>query len=168
MPNIKMKKGNYKDRNAIYDVIYYCLNHDLRDYDVMYLPARNDCMNLAAGDRADEAKYMADFWGALLDVYNKNNGKRFNHFIIGLGYGNQDKICHYVNIIFITVLQYMQDKGFPGLIAYHVTLERYHHIHLMVGLTNIYGKSVYINAYTMAIYLNTQIPYLKMQVMEDN
>lgn len=61
MPNIKMKKRDYKDGNAIYDVMNYCLNHDLRDYDVIYLPNRSDCMKLAIGDRANEAKYMAGF-----------------------------------------------------------------------------------------------------------
>lgn len=163
-----MKKGNYKDDNAIFDVMYYCLNHDLRYYNIMYLPFRNNCMELAIGDRANEAKYMADFWNALLDVYNKNSGKRFNHFIIGIGYENQTKTLHYGNVILIDLLQFLQDRGFPGLVAYHVTPQGYHHIHMMVGIINIYGKSVYINPWILAIYLNANIPYMKMQVVEDD
>lgn len=160
-----MKKGDYKDRNAIYNVMYYCLNHDLRDYDVMYLPVRNDCMNLAVGDRANEARYMADFWNMFLDVYNKNSGKRLNHFIIGLEYKNQAKVHYYGNVIPDALLQFMRTRGFPGLIAYHVMREGNHHIHLLVGITNIYGQSAYsnnINAWTIENYLKSDIPGLQM------
>ena len=168
MPNIKMKDREYKDSNAIYDVMYYCLNHDLRNYDVTYLPVRNDCMKYAATEREDEVRYMVNFWNMILAGYNKNCGKRFNHFVIGIGYENQDKVRHFVNIITHTVLEYMQNKGFIGLVAYHVTPKGYHHLHIMQGITNIYGKSVHTNAYTLAIYLNTQIPYLKMQAVDDD
>lgn len=171
MPNIKMKKGNYKDSNAIYDVMNYCLNHDLWDYDVIYLPNRNDCMKLAIRDRANEVKYMADFWNVFLDVYNRNSGKRFNHFIIGLGYENQAKVRYYANIVLTDLLQLLYDKGFPGLAAYHVTAEGYHHIHLLIGITNIYGQSAYsnnINAWAIANYLNSDIPGLQMQVVADD
>lgn len=171
MPNIKMKTGNYKDGNAIYDVMNYCLNHDLRDYGIIYLPNRNDCMKLAIRDRANEVKYMADFWNVFLDVYNRNSGKRFNHFIIGLGYENQAKVRYYANIVPQVLLQFMEVRGFPGLVAYHVTSEGYHHIHLLVGVINIYGESVYsnnINAWTIANYLNSDIPGLQMQVVVDD
>lgn len=171
MPNIKMKKGNYKDSNSIYDVMNYCLNHDLRDYDVIYLPNRNDCMKLAIRDRANEVKYMADFLNVFLDVYNRNSGKRLNYFIIGLGYENQVKVHYYGNVIPYALLQFMETRGFPSLIAYHVTPEGYHHIHLLIGITNIYGQSAYsnnINAWTIAKYLNSDIPGLQMQVVADD
>lgn len=171
MPNIKMKKGNYKDDNAIFDVMYYCLNHDLRYYNVMYLPFRNDCMEYAAKNREEETKYMADFWNIHLDVYNKNSGKRFNHFIIGIGYENQTKALRYANIIPVTLLKFLQDRGFPGLVAYHVTPQGYHHIHMMVGIINIYGESAYsnnINTWIIGNYLNNNIPGLKIQIVPDD
>ncbi len=171
MPNIKMKKGEYRDRNAIYDVMNYCLNHDLRYYNIMYLSFRNDCTNYSTTDREEEIKYIADFWNTFLDVYNKNCGKRFNHFIIGIGYEYEAKVPYYANILPNTLLQLLQDKGFPGLVAYHVTPDGYHHIHMLVGMTNIYGESAYmhnINAWTIAHYLNTYIPGLKMQVVADD
>jgi len=171
MPNIKMKKGNYKDSNAIYDVMNYCLNHDLREYDVIYLPDRNDCMKLADSDRENEIKFMANYWNLFLDIYNKNSGKRFNHFIIGIGYENQAKVRHYGNLILIALVQFMEDKGFPGLVAYHVTPKGYHHIHMLVGVTNIYGESLYsnnINTWTITNFLNNDIPGLKMQVVVDD
>lgn len=167
MPIIKMKKREYKDNTAVFDVMNYCLNHDLRGYYVTYLPYRNDCMKYAANDRKEEIKYMADYWNMILDGYDKNSGKRFNHYVIGIGNENQDKVHHYVNIIPATVLEFMQDKGFIGLLAYHVTPHGYHHLHIIMGITNIYGKSVHINAYTLAIYLNTKIPYLKIQAVAD-
>lgn len=171
MPNIKMKKREYKDCNAIFDVMYYCLNHDLRYYNVMYLPVRNDCMKYSAADREEEVRYMADFWNMILDGYNKNSGKRFNHYVIGIGYENHknhQNVYHYSNIIPTLLLEYLQENGLFGLVAYHVTSQGYHHIHLMIGITNIYGKSIHINPWTLAIYLNTNIPYLKMQPMDDD
>lgn len=99
MPNIKMKKGEYRDSNAIYDVMNYCLNHDLRYYNVMHLPFGNDCMNYSTTDREEEIKYIADFWNTFLDVYSKNCGKRLKHFIIGIGYVNEEKVLYYANIL---------------------------------------------------------------------
>lgn len=52
--------------------------------------------------------------------------------------------------------------------AYHVTPQGYHHIHMMVGITNIYGESAYsnnINTWTIANYLNNNIQGLNIQVV---
>lgn len=163
MQNIKMKKGAYKDATVVYDLINYCLNHDLYDYYTTYIPVKNNYSQLDNEGKQIEVANMANFWNMLLDIQCKNYGKRLNHYIIGIGYNNQKFIREYAHIIFDTLSELFEQMGLPSLVAYHITEESYHHIHVLVGTINIYGDSCYVqnlNKWSIAQYITctTNIP----------
>jgi hypothetical protein len=166
-----MKKGKYNDTNVIYDTVNYCLNHDLQDYMVAYLPVRIDYLQLDTEGRRTEVQNMVNFWNTFLDIRCRNYGKRLNHFIIGIGYSNQKHVVSFANLIMIEMNELLNANGFIGVIAYHVSREGYHHLHILISTTNIYGESCYshnINAWCIEKYLNCNIPGLEMEVVSDD
>lgn len=164
-----MKKGTYKDAAAVYDLINYCLNHDLRDYFAIYLPVKNNYLELDTQGRQMEVAGMANFWNTFLDIQCRNYGKRLNHYIIGIGYTNQKYTCDVAHLILYALGELFEQMGFPSLVAYQVTKEGCHHIHVLVGAININGDSWYaqnLNTWSIAHYIRytTNIP---MWIVED-
>lgn len=165
MPAVKQIKSSYRDQEAIYTLIYYCLNHDLVDYEPVYLPVYQyvSCVT----DKAiikKEAERMSAFWNNMLDVYMHNYGKRLNHFVIGVGHGSIAEVQSKTSLILDAVSDFMRSYGLPGLVAYHLKDGIFHHIHILIGVINIYGESIYsmnISMQSLIWYLQKEYPFIK-------
>ena len=170
MPYIKQITGLYRDNDSIYDLVNYCLNHDLRDYYAVNIPVQRDILLLDQESRKYEIQNMAWFWNTFLDIRCCNYGKRLNHFVFGMGYYYTKNIDTDVHLVLQALGEFMYERGLLGVVAYHVTPEGYHHIHILIGKVNIYGNTWYkLNLSAMSIlwYLKQQFGWMSFRLVDD-
>lgn len=159
MSFIKMKKNKYADETAIYDVVKYCLDHDLANYCVTYLPMRYDFLRLDAGQQLNEISYITAFWNTFLNIHCKNWGRRCYHFVISL-YDKKMKLYeNYAELVISSLGELASELQFPSIAAYHINEYGNHHIHFVIGVINIKGENWYsknISVLRIANYLRNR------------
>ena len=143
MSFVKLKKNKYADETAIYNLVKYCLDHDLFGYCITYLPVRYDFMQLNTEQQLNEINYIASFWNTFLNINGRNRGRRCYHFIISLCDKKMKSYRCYAELIMYYLCELASELQFPSITAYHVNEYGNHHVHFVIGIININGESWY-------------------------
>ena len=171
MPYIKQIGNAYKDGDAVYDLVNYCLNHDLKDYCGVNLPMCNDILQLDQESRKKEIQNIVWFWNCFLDINCHNYGKRLNHFVFGIGYKYHNNINAESHLIIDSLEKFLYNYGLLGIVAYHVNPKGYHHIHVLAGMVNIYGDTWYdlkLSEMSILWYLKKEYGYMEFHLLNND